>query len=116
MKTVRIIKIGDDFHLASPNQIHNTAEAPESLYNDYLKARELQNSYRVELLSFFPVKDKPLRVEKNHHDYDRITLEEGRVYRVNDDGTIKVISDDPTKGLDQIITDYERTWTDLKDK
>jgi hypothetical protein len=88
--TVEIMKYEERipiFHLASSNPVTPKKEVPLFLYERYLKQREQFTDTLRRLERYFkPLRDKPMRIEKNH-----TVLKAGVRYHVEDDGSLTSI-------------------------
>jgi hypothetical protein len=90
-ETVEIIEIQGEYHLKPENEfyrLHTTHTIPKWLFDLYVERRRLLEDIKLRIkLKFHPVKDKRMRVKKNH-----TIIKENEIHHFDEDGTITIIN------------------------
>ncbi len=91
VEVIQITEDGEDVYFLKPSnpqyQFYKSQLVPKWLFNLYVEHREQLNNTRKRIRRYFvPLKDKPMRVERNH-------VNEGEVHRFGSDGSVTVIRD-----------------------
>lgn len=100
IEVIKTVENGEEhYHLRPASekyQFYKSAKVPKTLFEEYLHHRGLMLDFRKQLRFYFkPLKEKPMRIEKNH-------VNEGEVHKFNEDGSVTVI-DSKEKAVDESL-------------